>query len=130
MKSPFVPYLVLWSVAAVLFYLAPYRYAPPLQDVWRALIALNVATFLLFGFDKLIAGSRAERVPEKLLQTTAVLGSPVGALVAMNLFHHKTRKTPFQFTLAISFLIEGVIIFLLLYKFPWMGNWVMQKLIR
>ena len=57
--------------------------------------ALNLATFLVFGWDKLAAADGRSRIPERLLLILAALGGSPGALVARTVFRHKTRKQPF-----------------------------------
>lgn len=61
-----------------------------------ALAALNLATFLSFGWDKLAAVEGRSRVPERTLLTLAALGGSPGALLARPVFRHKTRKQPFS----------------------------------
>jgi len=56
---------------------------------------LNLATFLVFGWDKLAAADGRSRVPERLLLLLAALGGSPGALLARPVFRHKTRKQPF-----------------------------------
>lgn len=64
------------------------------------LLVANVATFLAFGFDKLIAADDGIdprrkgglRLPELWLMGLSLLGGSVGGMVAMRLFRHKTRK--------------------------------------
>ena len=59
------------------------------------LAAVNLAAFLLCGWDKLCARKGWWRIPEKvLIGFAACLGSP-GMLLGMILFHHKTRKPKF-----------------------------------
>jgi len=111
MKSPFVPFLIGWAAVAVGGFFALRQYVP-LPDVWLAFIALNVATFVLYGLDKAVAGSGMPRVPERLLQLAALLGSPVGALAAMQVFRHKTRKLSFQLALALVLLVQAIALYL------------------
>lgn len=59
-------------------------------------LAINVATVLLFGYDKAIAGGRRRRIPERTLLGFALLGGSPGALLAMGLFRHKTAKPTFR----------------------------------
>ena len=51
--------------------------------------------FSLFGLDKWKAVRKAWRVRERMLLLWAALGGSVGALLAMRLFRHKTRKARF-----------------------------------
>ena len=60
------------------------------------LVAIDLVTFLTFGYDKLIAGTRRMRVPEAVLLGLAFVGGTVGAIAAMALFRHKTLKTGFR----------------------------------
>jgi uncharacterized membrane protein YsdA (DUF1294 family) len=64
---------------------------------WVAwLVSVNALAIVLYGWDKLVAGHDARRVPEALLQTVALTGGSPGAFVASKLFRHKTRKASFQ----------------------------------
>ncbi|MCE5193192.1 MAG: DUF1294 domain-containing protein [Candidatus Cryosericum sp.] len=68
---------------------------PALDWVQAWLLAITVVTFLTYGYDKLVAGSGAMRVPERVLLTLAFAGGTVGALLGMRLFHHKISKESF-----------------------------------
>ena len=70
-------------------------YLPALDWVQSWLLAITGTTFLTYGYDKLVAGTRATRVPERALLTLAFAGGTVGALLGMRLFHHKTSKESF-----------------------------------
>lgn len=61
------------------------------------LFIYNLLVFLTYGFDKFQARRDGRRTPEAtLLWLTALAGGP-GALVAMQVFRHKTRKFKFRF---------------------------------
>lgn len=62
--------------------------------VWY-LLAINTMTLGLYGYDKLIAGGTATRIPELSLQALVLLGGTVGALVGIFGFRHKTQKVWF-----------------------------------
>jgi uncharacterized membrane protein YsdA (DUF1294 family)/cold shock CspA family protein len=72
------------------------RQQPP--AVWIALwvVALSIAAFLIYGFDKSQAQRDGLRVPEAILHLLSLLGGSPGAFVAMRVFHHKTSKSSFQ----------------------------------
>ncbi len=70
--------------------------------VW--LVAMNVVTFLTFGFDKWRAGRSGRRVPESTLAWLAALGGWPGGLIGMKVFHHKTAKRTFQLKFALALL--------------------------
>ena len=59
--------------------------------------AASLTTFLAFGYDKAISGTRRTRVPENVLLALVLVGGTPGALTAMPLFHHKTSKASFQY---------------------------------
>jgi uncharacterized membrane protein YsdA (DUF1294 family) len=73
------------------------------------LIAVNVSSLLIFGFDKFRSVKGGWRVPESRLLFVAFIG-PFGAFAGMILFRHKTRKVKFLlipiFLLAQIFFIE------------------------
>ena len=73
---------------------------------WTLIVGWNLATFLLYGFDKWQAGGKRLRVPEIIFYTVTFLGGSIGTLLGMQVFHHKTRKTSFQLVVAILLLIQ------------------------
>jgi uncharacterized membrane protein YsdA (DUF1294 family) len=60
------------------------------------LVAISLAAFLTYGYDKSIAGTGKTRVPERALLLLAVVGGTIGAYLGMRFFHHKTLKGSFQ----------------------------------
>jgi uncharacterized membrane protein YsdA (DUF1294 family) len=64
--------------------------------VWWLVLGANVATFLLFGFDKWRARRERRRVPESTLLWATFACGCVGAWVGMRLFRHKTQKVSFR----------------------------------
>ena len=72
-----------------------HSYLPALDWVQSWLLAVTGITFLTYGCDKVIAGTGATRVPERVLLILAFVGGTVGALLGMRLFHHKTSKESF-----------------------------------
>ncbi|HDS1734650.1 DUF1294 domain-containing protein [Pseudomonas sp. BP8] len=68
---------------------------------WLALAAyplLSLISLLLYWQDKQQARTQARRTPEKVLHASELLGGWPGALLAQQLFRHKTRKLSFQLT--------------------------------
>ncbi len=61
------------------------------------LVLINIITALVFFWDKKKAENQQWRIPEGVLFTLAWLGGAVGAYVAMQVFHHKTRKKNFAY---------------------------------
>jgi len=72
-----------------------------------ALVAINVATFALYAYDKAVAGSSAGRVPEAVLHAAALCGGSPAALIAQQALRHKTAKRPFQITFWTIVVIQG-----------------------
>lgn len=62
--------------------------------VW-ALLLFNVATFAIYGIDKMKARKGKWRIPEATLLLLAFLGGSIGAFAGMEVFHHKTHHRKF-----------------------------------
>jgi len=88
-------------LAAILWWVAH-----PLDILLSWLIAITLVTFLAYGYDKAIAGSRMTRVSEKVLLALTLAGGTVGAYVAMVLFRHKTVKSSFRLQFWLVALIQ------------------------
>lgn len=61
-----------------------------------AYLGVSALTFLVYGFDKRRAVKGGSRVPEKTLHLLELCGGWPGALLAQNLFRHKTQKRSFR----------------------------------
>lgn len=70
------------------------------------LAAINVLTFVLYGIDKLKAKRSKWRVSEAALIWTAVLGGSIGALLGMNVWHHKTLHLKFRYGVPVILLLQ------------------------
>ena len=73
-------------------------------------IVINLLTFLLYGLDKYKAIRREWRIPERALLLMAFVGGAFGALSAMRIFRHKTRKGRFRLMIPLFCLLWGYII--------------------
>lgn len=58
--------------------------------------AMSLISLLLYWQDKQQARAQAWRTPEKVLHASELLGGWPGALLAQQLFRHKTRKVSYQ----------------------------------
>ena len=67
------------------------------------LLAINVATLITFGIDKLKAKRAKWRIPEATLLMMAAVGGSVGAWAGMKLWHHKTRHKKFRYGIPVIF---------------------------
>ena len=74
------------------------------------LILINLATFLLFGVDKRRARRQQWRIPEATLLTVAVLGGSIGAILAMQIFRHKTKHPKFLVGIPVILILQVVLI--------------------
>ena len=70
------------------------------------LLAINVATLITFGIDKLEAKRAKWRIPEATLLMMAVVGGSVGAWAGMKLWHHKTRHKKFRYGIPVIFALQ------------------------
>ena len=73
-------------------------------------IVINLLTFLLYGLDKYKAIRQEWRIPERVLLLMAFVGGAFGALSAMRIFRHKTRKGRFKLMVPIFCLLWGYVI--------------------
>jgi uncharacterized membrane protein YsdA (DUF1294 family) len=64
--------------------------------LYAYLAAVNLCTFLAYGYDKASAIGGGLRVPEAVLHVLALAGGSGGAWVGQKTFHHKTAKWSFQ----------------------------------
>jgi|MudIll2142460700_1097286.scaffolds.fasta_scaffold666731_2 uncharacterized membrane protein YsdA (DUF1294 family) len=79
------------------------------------LIAITLVTFFAYGYDKAIAGSKITRVPESVLLALTLLGGTLGAILGMQVFHHKTSKESFRAKFWIVLLIQVALVILYFY---------------
>ena len=73
-------------------------------------IVINLLTFLLYGLDKYKAIRQEWRIPERVLLLMAFVGGAFGALSAMRIFRHKTRKGRFKLMIPLFCLLWGYVI--------------------
>ena len=74
-----------------------------LKYFFSYLLFLNLASFVLCGFDKRAAVHRRWRVRESTLLISAAAGGSLGLYAGMKLFRHKTKHL--KFTLLVPLLI-------------------------
>ena len=86
--------LALWIAAVTgagqLYFSAP---------LWLAAGGVNLAAFLLFGLDKLLAAKDWSRIPEAELWFAALIGGGGGAIAGELCFRHKSSKNSFNLIL-------------------------------
>jgi uncharacterized membrane protein YsdA (DUF1294 family) len=74
------------------------------------LLAITVVTFLTYGYDKSIAGSKRTRVPEAVLLALTLMGGTIGAILGMLVFRHKTAKRSFQVKLGLVIIVQVLLV--------------------
>ncbi len=77
---------------------------------WGYLLLINLAAVVIYGVDKHRARRQGQRVPEATLHLLAALGASPGALLAQQMFRHKTRKKSFQVTFGLIVLLQALLV--------------------
>mgnify|MGYP004545970641 CR=1 FL=1 len=72
---------------------------------------VNIALFVMMGFDKMQAIKGNRRVPEVKLFALAMAGGAIGGIVGMQVWHHKTRKPAFHFVFGVATFIHLYLIY-------------------
>ena len=62
-----------------------------------ALAAINIATLIIYGIDKLKARKGRWRISETFLFILAVMGGSIGAWIGINVWNHKTQHWKFRY---------------------------------
>ena len=70
------------------------------------LLAINIASFFLYGIDKYKAKKGRWRISEATLLMMAVIGGCIGAWAGMRLWHHKTMHKKFKYGIPIIIIIQ------------------------
>ena len=70
------------------------------------LLAINIATFFLYGIDKYKARKGRWRISEATLLMMAVIGGSIGAWAGMRLWHHKTMHKKFKYGIPIIIILQ------------------------
>lgn len=78
------------------------------------IVVINLITFIVFGIDKHNAEQRRSRIRIVTLLTLSFIGGSIGGLIAMYLFHHKTKKDYFTVGLPLMIIMQALVIFYLM----------------
>ena len=70
------------------------------------LLAVNIATFLLYGIDKYKAKKGKWRISEATMLLMAVIGGSIGAWAGMRLWHHKTMHKKFKYGIPLIIIMQ------------------------
>ena len=77
-----------------------------MEEIICYLLAVNIATFLLYGIDKYKAKKSKWRISEATLLMMAVIGGSIGAWSGMRLWHHKTMHKKFKYGIPIIIILQ------------------------
>ena len=86
------------------------------QTIVYILICINVVTFLFYGIDKWKAKQGSWRISEATLLLLAVIGGSIGALLGMQVWHHKTMHLKFKYGIPLILLAQIALIYLIIQK--------------
>ena len=86
------------------------------QTIVYILIVINVITFLIYGIDKWKAKQGSWRISEATLLLLAIIGGCIGALLGMQVWHHKTMHKKFKYGLPLILLSQIALIYLIIPK--------------
>ena len=78
------------------------------------ILAINIATFLLYSIDKYKAKKGQWRISEATLLLMAVIGGSIGAWAGMRLWHHKTMHKKFKYGIPVIIIMQIVLVVYLL----------------
>ena len=70
------------------------------------LLAVNLLSFVIWGYDKSAAKRKNRRISEKTLFLITFLGGSGGSLTAMHLFRHKTKHWYFTVFIPLIFALH------------------------
>ena len=81
------------------------------------ILAINIATFFLYGIDKYKAKKGKWRISEATLLTMAAIGGSIGAWAGMRLWHHKTMHKKFKYGIPVIIILQVALAVYLLTNF-------------
>ena len=81
------------------------------------LLAVNIATFFLYGIDKYKAKKSKWRISEATLLTMAAIDGSIGAWAGMRLWHHKTMHKKFKYGIPVIIILQVALAVYLLTNF-------------
>ena len=88
-----------------------------MEEIICFLLAINIATFLLYGIDKYKAKKSKWRISEATLLTMAAIGGSIGAWAGMRLWHHKTMHKKFKYGIPVIIILQVALAVYLLTNF-------------
>ena len=83
------------------------------------LLAINIATFFLYGIDKYKAKKSKWRISEATLLTMAAIDGSIGAWAGMRPWHHKTMHKMFKYGIPVIIIFQVALAVYLLINIDW-----------
>lgn len=75
---------------------------------------INLVTLIAFALDKIAAIEHKSRIRIVTLLGMAFIGGSIGALIAMYVFHHKTKQDYFSVGVPLIMLMQAVVVFFMM----------------
>ena len=85
-----------------------------MRELLIYLLIANVATFIIYGIDKLKAKEHWWRISEFTLLLLAIVGGSIGAWLGMKVWHHKTLHKKFKYGVPVILFLQ-IIAFVVVY---------------
>jgi len=87
------------------------------ENIWILyyLLGINIITFFIYGLDKLLAIKEKRRIRVSTLLLFSLFGGEIGGILAMKIFHHKTKKKIFIIGLPLILLLH-ILLFYFVFK--------------
>ena len=79
-------------------------------------VVTNLICFFLMRYDKQCARQGKRRIPERTLFLSAGLFGALGGVLAMHVFHHKTKHWDFKTFFPLMLILQAVILAFVTYK--------------
>ena len=79
-------------------------------------VVMNLICFLLMRYDKQCAREHKRRVPESTLFISAGLFGALGGVLAMQIYHHKTKHWNFRTFFPLMLIIQIVLLGFIIWK--------------
>ncbi len=84
-----------------------------MKHVILAFAVLNIISFLITGYDKLMAKKGGERVETRRFGIMAIFGGALGIWIAMYAFRHKTKTKIFTIGIPCVLLVQAIAAYLI-----------------
>ena len=76
-----------------------------MNEYFYYLFIINLLGIVFYGFDKLLAFLKKNRISENWLFLVSVVGGALGCIIGMFIFRHKIRKPKYLIVVPLSLII-------------------------